>query len=133
MSRFKIAIELHLGDEAIKRKAYRFPATPYVAKTVQYIQYSIKEKVIYIADNVPQDALDAAIIAVSKGLDVPVVVSTDSKAILFSISHSQKIYSLENLPRTRYVICYNCPDHKLTPGMKALVVVYGHAGDMKFL
>jgi len=131
MSRYKIAIQLQSHSE--KRKAYRFPPTTYIARTVRYIQYCIKEGVIYIADNVPQNVLDAAIIAVSKSFDVPVIVKTDSKALLFSISHSQKIYSLENLPRNRYVLCYNCPDNKLLPGMKALVTVYGHTGDMKFL
>lgn len=131
MSRYKIAIQLK--DEPRERKAYRFPATNYVAKTVQYIQYCIRERLIYIADNVPQDALDAAVVAVSKGTKIPIVVPDDSKATLFSISHSHKIYSLQNLPRSRYVICYNCPDHKLDPEIKALVIVYGHTGDMKFL
>ncbi len=93
----------------------------------------MKEDVIYIADNVPQNALDAAVISVSKTHDVPIVVPTSSAAMLFSISHSRKIYSLEHLPRTRYVICYNCADYKLSPGMKAIVVIYGHTGEMKFL
>lgn len=131
MSRFKIAIQLQ--NEPKERKAYRFPATNFVAKTVRYINYCVKEKLIYIADNIPQDALDAAVIAVSKSLDTPIVVSTESKAVLYSISHSQKIYSLESLPRNRYVICYNCPDHKLPPSIKALVVIYGHTGDMNLL
>jgi len=131
MSRFKIAIQLH--NESKERKAYRFPATNFVARTVQYINYCIKEKLIYIADNIPQDALDAAVVSISKTLDIPIVVNTKSKATLFSISHSHKIYSLDNLPRSRYVVCYNCPDHKLPPDMKALIIVYGHTGDMKFL
>lgn len=131
MSRYKIAVQLE--DVKQNRKAYRFPATPFVAKTVQYIQYCMKEKLILIADNIPQDALDAAVVSVCKSRDIPLVVAKDSQATLFSISHSLKIYSLENLPRGRYVICYNCPDHKLDPGMVALVVVYGHTGDMKFL
>ena len=133
MSRYKIAVELQLEGEAVKRKAYRFPSTNFVARTVQFIQFCIDEKVIYIADNVPQDALDAAVISVSKLRDIPVIVNDDTKATIFSLSHSQKVYSLNNLPRSRYVICYNCPDHKLPPEMKAIVVVYGHTGDMKFL
>jgi hypothetical protein len=131
MSRYKIAIQLQ--NIPVERKAYRFPSTNFVARTIQFIQYCIKEGVIYIADNIPQDALDAAVISVSKSCDIPVVVESESKAMLFSISHSQKIYSLENLPRNRYVLCYNCSDYKLSPGMKALVVVYGHTGDMEFL
>lgn len=131
MSRYKIAIQL--GNELKERKAYRFPSTNYVARTVQFIRYCIEERVIYIADNIPQTVLDAAVITISKSLKTPIVVNSDSRAILFSISHSHKIFSLENLPRNRYAICYNCLDHKLPPDMKAIVVIYGHTGDMKFL
>lgn len=131
MSRYKIAIQLQNQSE--ERRAFRFPSTNFVARTVQFIQYCIKEGVIYIADNIPQDALDAAVISVSRSRDVPVVVNSENKATLFSISHSQKIYSLENLPHSRYVICYNCSDYKLSPGMKALAVIFGHTSDIKFL
>ena len=131
MSRYKIAIQLQ--NEVVERKAYRFPATNFVARTIQYIRYCMDERVIYIADNVPQNALDAAVVSVSKTTETPILVSTDTKALLFSISHSHKIYSLENLPRSRYVICYNCSDHKLPSDVKAVVVVYGHIGEMKFL
>lgn len=131
MSRYKIAIQLQ--NQLEERKAYRFPSTNFVARTVQFIQYCIKEGVIYIADNIPLDTLDAAVISVSRSCDVPIVVNSENKAALFSISHSQKIYSLENLPHSRYVICYNCSDYKLSPGMKALAVIYGHTSDIKFL
>jgi len=130
MNRYKIAIQHQ--NKLEERKAYRFPATKYVARTIQFINYCMDEKVIYIADNVPQNVLDAAVISVSKTTEVPIVVSTDSQARLFSISHSHKIYSLESPPRGRYVICYNCSDHKLND-IKSVVVVYGHTGEIKFL
>ena len=82
MSRYKIAVQLQ--NEVVERKAYRFPATNYVARATQYLHHCVEEGVIYIADNVPQNALDAAVIAVSKKIDTPVVVDSDSKALLFS-------------------------------------------------
>lgn len=132
MNRYKIAI-VRLKDQPEKRKAYRFPGTRYVSRTVGYIRYCINNKVIFLADNIPQDALDSAVIKISESYDIPVIVDSDSTARLFSISHSHKIYSLNNLPKDRYVICYNCPDTKLPSKFISIVVIYGHTGDLLFL
>jgi len=131
MSRYKIAIQMK--NETVERKAFRFPATHFVARTVQYILHCVEGKAICIADNVPENVLDLAVTKVSNILDLPIVVDTSFKAQLFSISHSLKIYSLNNLPINKYVICYNCTENKLPVGVMAEVMVYGHTRDIKFL
>ena len=86
-----------------------------------------------VADNIPQDALDSAVIQISKIYDAPIVIKSESDAILFSISHSHKVYSLEKLPTTRYVICYNCSENSLPYDVQIVGTIYGHTRDLKFI
>ena len=131
MGRFEIAI--HFKNQRKKVQAFRFPATRYIGQTVKYIEYCIANNGIMVADNVPRDALDSAVIEISKIYDSPIVIELESDAILFSISHSHKVYSLEHLPSTKYVICYNCFENSLPYNVQVVGTIYGHTRDFKFI
>ena len=131
MDRFEIAI--HFKNQRKKIKAFRFPPTRYAGRAVKYIEYAITNDGIFVADNVPQDALDSAVIQISKIYDAPIVIESEAQARLFSISHSHRVYSLEKLPRSKYVICYNCSENKLPYDVQVIVSIYGHTGDLKFI
>ncbi len=131
MDRFEIAV--HFQNQRKKIKAFRFPSTRYAGQALKYIEYAITNDGIYIADNVPQDALDSAVIQASKIYDAPIVIELESQARLFSISHSHKVYSLENLPKQKYVICYNCSENSLPYDVQVIGTIFGHTRNIKFI
>ena len=131
MDRFEIAV--HFKNQRKAVKAFRFPPTRYAGKAVKYIEYSIANDGICVADNIPQDALDSAVIHISKIYETPIVIESESEALLFSISHSHKIYSLENLPKSRYVICYNISENSLPYDTQVVGTICGHTGNLKFI
>lgn len=131
MNRFEIAI--HFKNQRKKIKAFHFPATRYAGQAIKYIEYSIANNAIMLADNIPQNALDSAVIEISKIYDAPIVIESESKAVLFSISYSHKIYSTENLPKLNYAICYNCTKEDLPYETQVIGTIYGYVGNLKFI
>lgn len=131
MDRFEIA--LHFKNQRKKRRAFHFPATKYAGQAVKYLEYSIVNEGIFVADNVPSRALDSAVIRISQIYEAAVVIESESKALLFSIAHSHKVFSLENLPINKYIICYNCSDNLIPLDYQVIGTVYGHTKDLVFI
>lgn len=131
MDRFEIAV--HFKNQRKKIKAFHFPPTRYAGQTVKYIEYAIANNGIMVADNVPRDALDSAVIEISKIYDAPIVIESELQAQLFSISHSHRVYSLEKMPQGKYVICYNCSENSLPFDVQVIGTIYGHTGSLKFI
>jgi hypothetical protein len=104
MDRYKIAI-------GKKYQAYRFPVTQSITRTVRYIDYCVKKKAVFIADNIPIFILESALIKVSSTTHIPIVVKSEEKARILSTVHSHKnIYWIKTLPsHSNYLIYYDCP------------------------
>ena len=132
MDRFEIAI--HFKNQRINRKAFHFPTTRYAAVAVKYIEYCITNEGIFIADNILESALESALIQASEIYDVPIVMDGASKANIFSISHSYKVYSLENIPtRNKYVLCYNCLETDLPSEYNVIGIVFNNRDKFKLI
>lgn len=122
MDRFEIAV--HFKNQRKQIKAFHFPATRYAGQAEKYIEYCIDNEGIYIADNVPENALEKALVNISEIYEAPIIVELESKAQIFTISHSYKAYSLEYLPKRKYALCYNCPGEKLPNDFNLVGTIY---------
>lgn len=131
MDRFEIAV--HFKNQRKKIKAFHFPATRYAAHIEKYIEYCIENEGIFIGDNVPENALENAIVKISKIYGTPIVVKTESKAHMFSILNSYRAYSLEELPPSKYALCYNCSENDLPFDVNIIGTVYSSREPFLFI
>ncbi len=122
MDRYKIA----LADEYLpERRLFHFPPTRTVGRTVKYIKHCIMKEGIFIADNIPEDALNGALIEISKLYNAPILVKTPKMAQLFAISYSyRQIFGQENLPKGRFFVLYDCFEEDLDRSIEPIIAVY---------
>ena len=131
MDRFEIAI--HFKNQRKRIKAFHFPATRYAVHIEKYIEYCIKNEGIFIGDNVPESALEKAIISISKIYDTPVVVESESRAQMFTILNSYRVYSIEMLPPSKYALCYNCSENSLPFDVNIIGTIYNTREPFSFV
>ena len=119
MNRYEIA----LGK---RNKAFRFPPTQSITKTLKYMNFCAQNRTTFVADNIPVFILEAAMVKMSETTKIPIVVDSKEKALLLSTAHSHSnILSIDNekISHYSYVICYNCSPSSIT-GSKPYLVIY---------
>jgi len=122
MNRYKIAIN---NEEFPERRLFHFPASQTMGRTLKYIKHCINKDGIFIADNIAEDALNGAIIEISKLLDAPILVETEKEAQLFSISYSYRnIFPKNQMPKGQYFILYNCLEKDLEKKIQPIISIF---------
>jgi hypothetical protein len=123
MDRYQIAID--------KRdlKPRRFQPTSSVKKVGEYLHYCIKNKWVFSSKNIAAAVIEVALIKISLAMSVPIIVDSEKTAQLLSMTYSHQFYTKDNLitvlPLLFFanVICYNCPEVTLPPGITVLLTV----------
>lgn len=112
MDRYQIALK---SNKIGKQKICKFPFQGTVSSTINCIKYCIREKAIFLANNISTDLLNSAIIEIGKEYKAVILVENNNIAQSFSISYSYKnIFPIEKPPIRGNVICYDCKNTGLS-------------------
>jgi len=106
--------------------AYRFKASGSMSRVLSYMKKCMEDGMVLDADEIPESALDAAVVKLSKESDVPIIVTSQVDAHLLSISQShRRVFMFDDLPKKfPYAIYYiNIDDAQSLADPKPLLVV----------
>lgn len=101
MNRYQIAIRKGKN----KAKAVTFEPTDSIGKMVDYIRHCVRNDVIFMAGNMAESVLNAAVISFSKDVGIPILVDDSLRATSLSVAYSHKdVYCPETLPSCCMVV-----------------------------
>jgi hypothetical protein len=120
MNRYQIAVRKHQD-----RKVVMFKASDRIDTVCKYIAYCVKSGLVFHAKNIPRGVLDASVIAYSKRVNIPILMTGAVEVMTLSTAYSHReIYTKESLPKNcTAVILYGCPITLIKSPLKATVVI----------
>ena len=131
MNRYKIAIANEFLPD---RRLFHFPPSRTVGRTVKYIKHCISKDGVFIADNIPEESLNGAIVEISKLYNAPILVKTLKEAQLFSISYSHRhIFPENDIPLGQFFILYDCFEKDLSRKIEPIVTIYTNKDAIQYL
>jgi len=131
MNRYKIAIANEFLPD---RRLFHFPPSRTVGRTVKYIKHCISKDGVFIADNIPEESLNGAIVEISKLYNAPILVKTLKEAQLFSISYSHRhIFPENDIFLGQFFILYDCFEKDLSRKIEPIVTIYTNKDAIQYL
>ena len=120
MNRYQIAVR----RGKTKEKAATFEPTNSIVKMIRYIRHCLHNDVVFMAGNMSESVLNAAVIAFSKEVEIPILVDDPLKATSLSVAYSHReVFCPDTLP-PECVVVIGYGGKKVCPGPPIRVNVW---------